>query len=194
MQIQLGVIYVNKTFKYLIPCLKLYGNTFVTKLNSIFNLAFGLHDAFLDGTEYENQKLIYILSDKMYQPAKFQQFLNYVKHQNYYVMDYAFDDQEKGRQHMIVIKFPESHFNVYDKFIDGKYSDMYTTNEILHFFTKEGESKDVINKAPSMKPVLIERIFNSFGTVITEKDITVYGMEYDFPPEMQKEIFNYKKP
>lgn len=192
MQIQLGTIYVNKTLKYLVPCLKLYGDTFVTKLNSVFNLAFGIHDCVLDGTEYEGQKLIYILSDKLNQPARFQNFLNYVKHQSYYVMDYAFDDMERGRQHMLVVKFPESHFEVYDKFIDGKYSKMYTQDEIATFFNRESEARDVITRASKMKPVLVEKIYNSFNTRITERDITIHGMEFDFPPEQQKEYFNYK--
>lgn len=196
MDIQLGKVYVNKTYKYLIPCLKLYGDTFVTKLNSVFNLAFGIHDTVLDATEYEGQKLIYILSDKLYQAAKFQNFLNYVKHQPYYVMDYAFDDQERGRQHMLVIKFPESHFDVYDKFIDGKYSKMYTKDEVNKFFRKEGESRDVVTRSKKMIPVFIERIKASFGetTKITEQEISREGMEYDFPPEQQKEFFNYKRP
>lgn len=192
MHIQLGTLYVNKTLKYLLPCLKLYGESFIVKLNSVFNLAFGLHDSVLDGTEYEGQKLIYILSDKFYQPAKFQNFLNYVKHQPYYVMDYAFDDIEKGRQHMLVIKFPDTHHDVYDKFIEGKYSKMYTKDEIRTFFSKESEAKDVITRSSSIRPAFIEKIYNSFNTRITETDIITYGMEYDFPPEMQKEFFNYK--
>jgi hypothetical protein len=196
MQIQLGTLYVNKTFKYLVPCLKLYGETFVTKLNSVFNLAFGIHDSVLDGTEFEGQKLIYILSDKLHQAAKFQNFLNYTKHQPYYVMDYAYDDIEKGRKHMIVVKFPEDLFEAYDKFIEGKYSKMYTKDEISMFFRKEGESKDVITRNIKMIPVFIERIKESFGdtTEITKKEILNEAMEFDFPPERQKEFFNYKKP
>ena len=196
MQIQLGTLYVNKTLKYLIPCLKLYGDTFVTKLNSVFNLAFGIHDAVLDATDYEHQKLIYILSDKLHQPARFQNFLNYVKHQSYYVMDYAFDDIEKGRKHMLVIKFPESHFEVYNKFVDGKYSKMYTEGELAKFFISDSEPKNVLTRNSKIVPAFIEKIKDSFGrtTEITMKEIINEGMEYDFPPEVQKEIFNYKRP
>lgn len=194
MQIQLGTLYVNKTSKYLLPCLKLYGDTFITKLNSVFNLAFGLHDGVLDGTDFEPQKLIYILSDKLHQPAKFQNFLNYVKHQNYYVMDYAFDDIETGRKHMLVIKFPESHYHSYDKFIEGKYSKMYTKEEIDKFFIRESEVKQVITRDSRMIPIFIERIKESFGktTEIFKEDLIENDVEYDFPPEQQKEFFNYK--
>lgn len=192
MQINLGTIYVNKTYKYLLPCLRLHGPTFVAKLNSIFNLAFGIHDSLLDGTDFEQQKVIYILSDKLYQPAKFQNFLNYIKNQEYYVTDYAYDDIEKGRKHMVVIKFPESHIDVYDKFIEGKYSKMYCKNELERFFPKDSEAKNVLTKSLSIRDIFIKKINESFGTSLTAKDLKNEGMEYDFPPEKQKEFFNYK--
>lgn len=192
MQIELGKIYVNKTYKYLLPCLKLHGPTFVVKLNSVFNLAFGIHDCLLDGTPFEQQRLIYILSDKLYQPAKFQNFLNYLKHQEYYVTDYAYDDIERGRKHMVVIKFPESHSDVYDKFNEGKYSKMYCKDELEQFFPKDSEAKKVLTKSLSMRDIFIKKVNDSFGTLLTYNDLKIEGTEYDFPPEKQKEFFNYK--
>ena len=192
MQIELGKIYVNKTYKYLLPCLKMHGPTFVVKLNSIFNLAFGLHDCLLDGSDYQQQKLIYILSDKLYQPAKFQNFLNYVKCQDYYVTDYAYDDIEKGRKHMVVIKFPEKYNDIYDKFKKGKYSKMYCKDEIEQFFPKDSEVKRILVKSLSMRDVFIQKVFDSFGTTLSHKDLKDENIEYDFPPEKQKEFFNYQ--
>lgn len=193
MDIEIGRLYINKTYKYLLPCLKVYGPTFQTKVNSIFNLAFGIHDTLLDGTPFENSRAIYMLCDKLYQPAKFENFLNYVKHQKYYITDYAFDDIENGRKHMVVIAFPEKYFDVYDKFLESKYSKMYCKDEIEEFFPDDdSEAKGVIKQTNRMANIFIQKVFNSFGTRLTPRDLKVEGMEYDFPLEKVKEFFNYE--
>lgn len=193
MQIEIGRLYVNKTYKYLLPCLSVYGLSFVEKLNGIYNLAFGIHDASLDGTHFENQKLVYILCDKLYQPARFQNFLNYIKHQEYFVHDYPFDSLESGRQHMIVVKFPEEYYSAYDNFLEGKYSKMYSFDEIEKLFPDDdSEAKQVIIKSVSMRDIFITKVNNCFGSNLTAEDVRNNNMEYDFPIEKVKEVFNFK--
>ena len=193
MDIEIGRLYINKTYKYLLPCLKVYGPTFQTKVNSIFNLAFGIHDTLLDGTPFESSRAIYMLCDKLYQPAKFENFLNYVKHQEYYITDYAFDDFEKGRKHMIVIAFPDKYTNVYDKFLESKYSKMYCKDEIDYFFPDDdSEAKGVIKRTTKMADIFIQKVFNSFNVRLTYRDLKIEGAEYDFPLEKVKEFFNYE--
>lgn len=192
MDIEIGRLYINRTCKYLLPCLKIYGPTFQTKINSIFNLAFGIHDTLLDGTPFETQRAIYMLCDKMFQPTKFDNFLNYVKNQEYYIIDYAFDDLENGRKHMVVIRFPEKYSDVYDKFLESKYSKMYCKDEIEEFFPDNSEAKGVIKQSNEMGNIFIEKVFRTFGTRLTLKDLKVGGMEYDFPLEKEEEFFNYE--
>ena len=48
MQIQSGKLYENRTWKYLYPCLKVYGSTLKTYLNIFFKLAVGLGDHNID--------------------------------------------------------------------------------------------------------------------------------------------------
>ena len=192
MEIKIGHLYENRTQKYLLPILITYGESFQVKLNSIFNLAFGIHDTFLDGTEYENQKLIYILCDKAYQKVKFDNFLNYVKHHEYFVMDYAFDDIEHGRKHMIVIKFPEDFYSAYNKFLEGKYSEMYNDAEI-HFYIKPiSPIIQVLRKTNLMKSVFIKKVKEKYNTDLSDIDVMEENMEYDFPITKSEEIFNYK--
>lgn len=193
MQIEIGKLYINKTYKYLLPALKVYGPTFQTKVNSIFNLAFGIHDIVLDGTPFETQRAVYMLCDKLYQPAKFDNFLNYIKHQEYYITDYAYDDLENGRKHMVVISFPEKYADIYDKFLEGKYSKMYCNDEVAYFFPDvDLEARGVIKRTPKMAEIFIQKVYNSFGTRLTPRDLKIEGMEYDFPPEKVKEIFNFE--
>lgn len=193
MQIEIGKLYINKTYKYLVPVLKVYGENFILKVNSIFNLAFGIHDTLLDGTPYETQRAVYMLCDKLFQPQRFDSFLKFVKNQEYYITDYAADDAETGRQHMVVLAFPEKYGDAYDKFLEGKYSKMFCKDEIHYFFPdKDSEAREVVERTSNMGTIFINKVKNSFGTELTTSDLKVNGIEYDFPPEKQKEIFNFK--
>ena len=91
MEIEIGKLYVNRTVKYLVPALNYYGPTLKTKLNLVFKLAFGIHDSLLEGTHLEGQKNIFVLVDKLVRPDLYQNFMDWVKHQEYYVTDYAYD-------------------------------------------------------------------------------------------------------
>lgn len=191
MDIRVGELYVNKTLVYLLPCLYDYGETFKVKLNSIFNLGFGIHDAYMDGTPYEKQRLFYILCDKLYQPAKFMNFLNYLKSKEYYVKDYPYDDLENGRKHMIAIKFPEARNDAYDKFVIGKYSEMYNSDDIHQFFGNS-DILDILTKSKKRVPDFVIFLNNKYGTTLTEKDVIEESMELDLPYKKEEEIFNYK--
>lgn len=192
MDIKIGHLYKNKTFTYLIPCLVLYGETFRTKLNSIFNLGFGIHDCLLDGTTFENQRLIYILCDKLYQPAKFQNFLNYLKTKPYYVMDYAYDDIESGRKHMVVIRCPEQMNHAYDMFNESKYSLMYLDNQIDTFITGE-QIRKVLKKDSSLADKFARELNSIYRTTLTSADVIDGKMELELPLTKEQEYFNYRK-
>ena len=109
MQIIIGTYYVNKTWKYLIPCLSNYGSTFQAKYNSLFKLATGLHDCVFDGTKHESSRYVYLLIDRLYRPAITQNILQWMTYQSFYVTSYAFDDLIKGRKHMLVLAIPEKY-------------------------------------------------------------------------------------
>ena len=51
MEIEIGKFYVNKTWKYLLPCMKDYGSTFTAKMSSVFKLGFGIGDSLLENKE-----------------------------------------------------------------------------------------------------------------------------------------------
>jgi hypothetical protein len=54
-----------------------------------------------------------------------------------YAADYAFDNLETGRMHMVAVANLEKYGDAYDKFIKGKYSKMRTTkDEVSTFFTQ----------------------------------------------------------
>jgi hypothetical protein len=198
MQIEIGKLYVNRTVKYLIPALSYYGSTLKTKLNLVFKLAFGVHDCLIEGTHLEGQKNIFILVDKLVRPDLYQNFIDWIKHQEYYVTDYAYDSilEHNSRKQMLVLAFPPELADAYDKFLLGKYSLMYTKNEVETFFGEETKAiaRHVLRKTYYAKIEFKRLVKETFGTVLEEQDFLVGSWEYDLPPNKEEEFFNTWKP
>lgn len=194
MDIQIGKLFINRTVKYLVPGLNFYGPTLKTKLNLVFKLAFGVHDSLIEGSHLEGQKNIYILVDKLVRPDLFQNFMDWVKHQEYFVTDYAYDAimEAHSRKHMIVLAYPPTMGDSYEKFLLGKYSKMYTKKEITSFFAEESkkEVRQVIVKTVHAKTRFIALIKETFGTILEEQDFLTGYWEYDLPPNEEEEFFN----
>ena len=198
MDIVIGKLYINRTVRYLVPGLGFYGPTLKTKLNLVFKLAFGIHDTLLEGSHLEGQKNIYILVDKLVRPELFQNFMDWVKHQEYYVTDYVYDSimENHSRKHMIVLAYPPSMEDTYDKFLLGKYSKMYTRKEITSYFAEESklETRQVLMKTVHAKHRFISSVKEAFDTLLEEQDFLTGFWEYDFPPNTEEEFFNTWKP
>jgi hypothetical protein len=193
MQIRIGELYVNKTLKYLVPALLYYGDTFKAKLNTVQKLAFGLFDMNLVGSHLEGQKNIYMLIDMAVRADLFFNFLDWVRHQDYYVTDYVADSVlgNESRRHMVVIAFPLIMEDVYDKFLEGKYSKMYTKKEIESYFSDNSKvtTKAVLTKSLAGKQFFVNLIKETYDTTITDYDIRQENPEFDIPPINQEEIF-----
>ena len=198
MDIVIGKLYINRTVRYLVPGLGFYGSTLKTKLNLVFKLAFGIHDTLLEGSHLEGQKNIYILVDKLVRPELFQNFMDWVKHQEYYVTDYVYDSimENHSRKHMIVLAYPPSMEDTYDKFLLGKYSKMYTRKEITSYFAEESklETRQLLMKTVHAKHRFISSVKEAFDTLLEEQDFLTGSWEYDFPPNTEEEFFNTWKP
>lgn len=194
MEIEIGKLYINRTVKYLVPGLSFYGPTLKTRLNLVFKLAFGIHDTLLTSSYLEGQKNIFILVDKLVRPELFQNFMDWIKHQEYFVTDYAYDAimEPHSRKHMIVLAYPPSMGDAYEKFLLGKYSKMYTRSEITSYFAEESklETRQVLMKTVHAKHRFISLIKKTFNTQLEEQDFLIGSWEFDLPPNQEEEFFN----
>jgi len=195
MKIEIGRLYINKTVKYLLPGLGYYGPTLKTKLNLVHKLAFGIHDNLIEGTHFAGQRNIFILLDRLVRPDLYENFMSWIKHQNYYVTDYSYDNLHEpySRRHMVVIAYPEKLGDVYDKFLLGKYSKMYSKEEIELYFQEEGKAwaKNVLQRTAYAKNSFIFAVKERFDTLLEQQDFLTDYWEYDFPPNAEEEFFNY---
>ena len=190
MDIQIGKLVQNRTLDYLFPSIRMYGDTFIGKFNLVFKLAYGIHDTLLNGTPFESQRKLCILLDRKYRPSDYENFMRWLRLQEYYITDYSLDDTITGRQQMVLIEYPEQYAHVYDNFLSSQYSKMYTKDEIELMFKTEGHGKSVLNRSPEALLDFITRVNSTYGTNLTKKDFQGEDVEYDFPWVNNQEFFN----
>jgi len=193
MEIKIGKYYVNKTWRFLLPCLKTFGEEFVEKYNKVFKLAAGIHDTLLDGSIYEGDSVLYVLFDKKYNEKGFKDFLVWLKYQSYYISDYLYGPDLDTRYHMIMFRLHESYDISYQNFLLGKYSCMYSSEQIENLFNPETKYTEiaVLKKECSAIPYFIDKINTEFNLKLTPKDYK--EGELELPLKIEEEVFNSTK-
>lgn len=192
MELKVGDLYRNRTLAYLVPALAYYGEDFKERFSTVFKLAFGIFDYLLEESHLQGQKNLYILLDREFQKTQYLNFMNWIKNQEFYVTDYSFDNQETGRLQMLVIAFPTPLEDAYDKFLQGKYSEMYFKKEIEDLFSDswKAETKGVLTRTIGARNHFVLKVKEKWDTDLTPTDFKKEKYEYDFPPKKEKEIFN----
>lgn len=213
MQIQNGKLYENRTWKYVFPCLKFYGEDLTNYLKSFFKLAVGLGD-----TNYEEKSdgsNIFILIETSYTFAlqrdtdryreNFARFLDWVRYMPFYVTDYVYEGINDREQHMLVLKIPDRYRESIKHFKKGRYSKMYTPKEINSYFghvtlnNKQAEvevnnrlkkTRAILNKSKEYLEDFVKEVNNKFKTNATLEDFK--DAELDFPPNPEEEVFSYQ--
>lgn len=177
--------YSNKTKGYVQPMLAYYGSTLQSYYFDVNRVAVGINDliALKCNTFYENS--IFILMEVN---GYLQTFLNWCRMQFYYQYDYVYDTILKGKYHMLVLSLPEQCSRAYNLFLEGKYSKMFSEQEIEMLF-KIPEKKLILKKSPLYKSTFYKEIQKNFGEVDVPMDVE--WEEYDFPPSKNQEFFNF---
>lgn len=195
MNIEIGKYYVNKTWRFLLPCLRGHGDIFVRKFNPVFKLAVGIHDTLLDGSELSSGRNIYLLCDKKSQEDRFNQFLEWIRYQEYFKGDYCPDaDFTKSRKHMIIIEIPEMFHNAYDMFLKGQYSKMYSRENQLNLFINIQEPKvkefNILSLDSSYIKEFVDIVNKEFDSNVKVSEFQDGLKELELPLKTCEEIFN----
>jgi len=191
MNIKIGSYYINKTRRFLLPSLIFHGNVFTKKISRIFKLAVGIHDILLDDSEISNKKCIYIMTDKKVQEKIFYNFLEWIRFEDYYITDYCPDsDIRKSRKHIIVLNIPKDVGNAYDKFLQGKYSKMYTKSQLNLLFSEPQKINEynILSKNKKALDQFIKKINSEFNVNSNPNDFL--NSELELPLKKSEEIFN----
>ena len=185
-----GKTYKNKTWNYLAPCLRFFGDDFMTRYSELGVFALGLADGVTISSH--KGKCIYIMFDILKQPSKMNRFLEWVALQDYYVKDYSASGKslEKGRKRMVVLELPKELNRTYDAFIAGRYSLMFEAKHVKKLFT-DGERREfakVLKRDMEALGNHTKNINKEFDCALSPSDCLHH--EYDTPPEIEEEIFN----
>lgn len=173
----------NRTYTYLLPCLRRYGEDFIKMYTGVLKLAIGLKDVAI-GDQY--QQHFFILLDSRVYKKNFLPFLNWIREQDYYQDDYVFGDIKVSPCHMIVVKFPQEYINNLPKFEAGKYSELYSEDEVHELFANFPEAKKVLLKERLFRIKYVRNLNKEFGTHLSTDD---YEGELDKRPVMLEEYF-----
>ena len=191
MHIEIGKYYVNKTWRFLLPCLRGHGDIFVSKFNPVFKLAVAIHDTLLDNSKKAEGRSIYILCDKFANRPAFDEFLDWIKYQDYYIANYCPDSEIlKSRKHVIVIAIPEVYNDAYDNFLQGNYSLMYLEQDLKLLFSNPGKKKeyDILSREPKIIEEFVKEVNKEFKTNAVIDDFK--NAELELPLKKTEEIFN----
>lgn len=203
MKIKYGELYVNKTWRFLAPSLKYYGEEFIQKFNTMMKLAVGIHDTYLDGSEVSEDFNIYILVDKLQKHKEFTRFMNFAKDKDYYVDSYSCDEIVNPRKIMIILRIPDEANNAYYHFLKGKYSMMYTREELSQIFntvvTKTTSNQnayldyEILSKTgTNSRNKFVRTIKKEFGQHTSIPTESLINLEWELPLKKEEEIFNYR--
>lgn len=193
MQGELGKCYINKTWRFLMPCLRAHGDEFVNKFNHLFKLGVGIFDTTVSGTKYAEGRNIFIMLDKAAHSFYFNDFMEFVRGQSYFVADYCpEEDILKARRHIIVLEVPGDFHHAYDQFLLGNYSQMYTEEELKTYFNTTGRKVEyaILKRTDDAKKEFIKKIKKEFNTDVTIDDLK--WAELELPLKRKEEVFNYK--
>lgn len=181
-------LYQNRTARYLLPLLKVYGNTFINKFNLTRLKYCGIGDYNYDEKIGENIFLVI----EVVNWRVFDDFYRYIISQDYYVDDYIFS--LKDNLHCFVLKFP--YTNIINTFLEGKYSKLLAEEDIEKYYLKTYRKNGVehytpvysiLTKKEGYKYIFLETLKEDFNTMIELDN----DFEYDYPPIPGMEILNY---
>lgn len=221
MQINDGKLYINRTWKYLYPALRVYGFQPISYLNELIKLGVGIYDFNFEDTGDNSPKLFVLIQTKTLNmkginkktyEEKVEKFFDFIRKQEYYVTDYVYDIDKSCCSHMVVLKFPENFKQIISNFQKGLYSNMYTKVEIKKYFPTANLSKGfsglrsvtysktlggnleihgVLQRDTEFKKNFLSYIKEDFGVVLSLDDVE--DSQLDYPPLIDEETFNYIK-
>jgi hypothetical protein len=189
MKIQLGSITMNRTRKYLMPCLKAYGRNFEEHINAMFKVGVGVGDMMLVKSGIRYEKHIFILVDSSKHITHLRRSLEWLRDQPMYEDDYAYDGIHNGHLLMIVVKLPEKCYKAREWFMHSQFSKMYSETDIERYFKENKDVKGVLIRERNYRIRYTKELNKLHGTTLTEQDASEIEGEIDFPIRQEEETF-----
>lgn len=194
MELRYGKNFENKTSKYLYPALlEGLGKVFRLKIEKVSVMACGLDDYSLkDNPKYQplqEKRAFFILIDTFFNKRVCEDFIHWLKYQPFFLASYHIDLISRGL--MVVLEFPKQFEEAFDNFALGKYSEMYTEEDLKLLFSENSEEYKVLTKCKQLIPDFSKRL-QELLDLDNFEGIDLHNIELEFPIniELKQEIFN----
>lgn len=208
MKIEGTEIIKNQVWKYLmLPILRAYGDDFRKRMNNRYKMLCkigGLKDTPYLAIVINVNAPDPTTSDEMFLFRRFETFLEWFELQDFCEGHYPLelDNSSKYRYHVIKVKVPDIYLDTVKYFTEGKYSKMYSKEELKeHFEISDSQKKikslafqkdmehrlRVLQKDPELLPDFIKRVNEKYDTNITIEDFNP-NSEVDFPPTSSEDF------
>lgn len=187
----------NKTWKYLVPCLKAYGAEFKKNFDPLLKSGAFIYDNTFKGSDKIKGRVLFLCIHKNYKPFYYEGFMTFIRKQEYYVTEYCpEDDLENSVYQMVIISIPLTFHKAYDHFLRGEYSKMYSKDQVKDLFPGPLRA--------SVREVLLKTPGNAFANFMNRLKKIYFApddpnpnnkrdyehMEWDFPLIKSEEILN----
>lgn len=199
-------LYYNKTLRYIFPQLELYGDTFRKEIG---NPKLNITGTFIMDCIYKEIKAIdkhycFIVfnncgkfdhTKKRYKSITegrhaFKQFLAYAKNHKAYFDDYILNF--KDPVHVVIFEFPKETESSISKFLQGKYSMMYSKDLVKKLkIDEKSDRMEALFPKEIIKAKFVEKMNQKFRTNLKEYDFEEVT-ENEIPPLLSEEYLNYK--
>lgn len=173
--------YLNRTKIYLYPSIVLLKSYHTMRL---------LKDNFLCCAFADNGLILFY--DRM-NIVGLRDLIQKLKQNNEYIDDRLYSEDV----YMIKIK-PDINL---DAFIEGRYSDIYTSEQINLVFTRDSITRKVLTREESYKQTYVDMLNSWFNTSNTIDYIEIQAngkrvpiSQFDIPPCLNQELIDYERP
>lgn len=186
----------NKTSLYLAPIINALDYQVSTMIKRTKIEAWGLYDAlYLKAKDQAQMRYhLFILHDASAgaSPLLFKTYLSRIRKFKYYVDDYIFDFL-KPNLHMVILRLPRTWNHSYDRFEEGRFSSMYSPEQIARLRIPEYVSPGLHNKVFLVlrKDQRYKSIFERhLDDIFSTRVVVSPEAELDAFIDQKKEIFN----
>ena len=195
--IKKGSFYTNRSRKFVLPILiRSYDKSITTLYNTMSKAAVCINDhtAAKLGNLYKRHLFILVdieaTKEKIVKNQLFEDFSSFMKtlkEHEAYEHDYCYGNNML----MIVLKLPERYTETVASFRKGRYSKMLSIKDIDRIFNRDldKDTRAILKRDVLIKQKFTEEVKKNF---FIDESPEVDWSEFDFPPEMQEEVFNHK--
>lgn len=197
--IQLGVVRMNKSYRYLYPIVRFYGQEVYERIRTTHKLGVGINDVvFWKENHIVLTNELFILVDTkgeyrydthvnpITSQMKFADDLAFLKSKGILSTDYVFDDIS-GHLHMLVLKVPEDVPHAVRAFVLGRYELIFTDKQASRLFHKDSVEYKVVTNDKAYRVILSEAIMNKLETIISPEDLPGLTGKPNFEQEIFKQ-------